>query len=358
MVVGGLAAVLLLVTIWQVVPAGIRTLLFHSSSSNRLPPITDPSIHLPPIEYTRALITEREKQRQRSSSSSSSSSSYSTARRAILERLAPAWFHRNDPDYNYSDPAQQKTTAAAAVADEKDGTAKEVEGKEEIVANQQEKKEEEKKLSGELDETSPTLPIPHHQDTEDNQPPPPLPPLHRQLRKLDNMDDYPNSSACAAAKTTMTTTTKSSLEDETLSVTLVLQTSPDRLWILHETCQRWTSHPIVVVVAVDHADDGGEAGDGTGGKASLSTEAMISAAQTACGANLDLVVHRLDEDELSSPYPVNVLRNMGLGPVMFSCPILILSRRSTWTIRFYTMCNTTAPMMIITRSLCPPFNAW
>jgi Glycosyl-transferase for dystroglycan len=314
-VVGGLAAILLFVIIWhEVVPAGTRTLLFHSSSNSyRLPPITDPSIHLPPIEYTRALIAEREKQRRSSSSSSSSreSSSYSTARRAILERLAPAWFHRNDPDY-HSDQAQKTTaTAAAAAGDEKDGTAQEEE-KEVIVANQQ---QEEKKLSGGPDEALPTLPEQHHHDTEDIQSPPlPLPALHRQLRTLDNMDDYPISSACATT----------SLEDETtttpLSVTLVIQTSPDRLWILQETCQRWSSHPIVVVVAVDHADDGAGSGGGEGGgEASSSTAAMISAAQTACGAHLDLVVHRLlEDDNPSSPYPVNVLRNLGLDRVRTS----------------------------------------
>jgi hypothetical protein len=130
------------------------------------------------------------------------------------------------------------------------------------------------------------------------------------------MDDYPISSACGAGAKTR--------NQDNESVTLVIQTSPDRLWILHETCRRWSVHPIVVVVAVHEKTDDHDHNVGIGGASSSSntttTATNIAQVKSAC-PNLDLVVHRLDDqpdDTSSSPYPVNRLRNLGLDRVRTS----------------------------------------
>lgn len=115
------------------------------------------------------------------------------------------------------------------------------------------------------------------------------------LRTLANMDNVPSSSSCPGQ-----------LVDT--AVTLVVQTSTERLWILHETCKRWT-HPIVAVVAVQSDDNNSDL-----------DEQIMASVQEACSTQLDLVTHAIDLK--TAPYPVNVLRNLGLDRVRTSHVIM------------------------------------
>ena len=97
------------------------------------------------------------------------------------------------------------------------------------------------------------------------------------------------------------------LSPTNISVSLLIQSSADRLWILHETCQRWTS-PIVVVVA---------ANDDPGSRMILENH-MVHWKQDC--PQLQWIVYHLDATTESTPesYPVNTLRNVALDAVSTS----------------------------------------
>jgi hypothetical protein len=103
-----------------------------------------------------------------------------------------------------------------------------------------------------------------------------------------------------------------------VQTTLVIQASPDRLWILNETCRRWTD-PIVAVVGVVVVAD-----------SASSTSTSSTAATHANNSNMNVTLARL---QASCPhltllqcvipadpvlYPVNALRNAALDAVRTS----------------------------------------
>lgn len=108
--------------------------------------------------------------------------------------------------------------------------------------------------------------------------------------------------------------------DPVFQTTLVTQTSINRLWILKETCSRWKD-PIVAVVFIPMTD-----GDntGAGGAATTTMEDDETTTLSSSCPNLQ-IVHYLStaEESLTSNYPVNRLRNVGLDRVNTSHVLVV-----------------------------------
>ena len=102
-----------------------------------------------------------------------------------------------------------------------------------------------------------------------------------------------------------------------ISVTLVVQSSIDRIWLLSETCSRWTE-PIVLVVYLQLTM--------LNDKAQKSTAIeSIADVKMEC-PQMTVVPHVHDDrdnDEGTSTYPVNVMRNRGLDAVNTSHVLII-----------------------------------
>ncbi|VEU35649.1 unnamed protein product [Pseudo-nitzschia multistriata] len=114
------------------------------------------------------------------------------------------------------------------------------------------------------------------------------------------------------------------------ATTLVVQTSIDRMWILKETCARWSTDPIVAVVFVPHASAYG-GGSGNGEYAMLTdlldrTEKQLAPAETDESPCPHLTIVRYLADAAESRngrYPVNRMRNVGLDLVSTSHVMVI-----------------------------------
>lgn len=109
---------------------------------------------------------------------------------------------------------------------------------------------------------------------------------HRILRTLSNIDNFPEQrSKCP-----------SELAPDNIQVSLIIQTSLNRLWILKETCSRWKD-PIVIVVALTQEER-------------LLEEGIRYHWKIEC-PQLKMIIHHL-EDSSPEQYPVNQLRNLAL----------------------------------------------
>jgi len=99
-----------------------------------------------------------------------------------------------------------------------------------------------------------------------------------------------------------------------LSTTLVIQCSLDRIWLLAETCNRWTD-PIVLVVYLPFE---------TAKDTVQGTKAIESIANLMANCSQMTVIPHVHIDDKNqgnggmSSYPVNVMRNKGLGAVKTS----------------------------------------
>ena len=96
-----------------------------------------------------------------------------------------------------------------------------------------------------------------------------------------------------------------------LNVTLVIQCSMDRIWLLSETCARWPN-PIIVVVYLPSSSVGDA--DSQSSAADSISEIMIDCPQ------MTVIPHVHDEngEEGDTTYPVNTMRNIGLNAVKTS----------------------------------------
>jgi Glycosyl-transferase for dystroglycan len=188
-----------------------------------------------------------------------------------LEAIVPRWFHRNDAKRA---PAKDSDTASSKIS-----TAP-LPPKETIVAS-----------PGHKNELPPSVEKNVHGGN--------LATKRRLIRTLQTMEKIPNYSLCSVH-----------LNETDLDVTLVVQSSLDRVWILDETCARWKS-PMVVVVAIK-------------------PEEKQNATQNLVGwrdkcPQLRLIVHHLDVATELTPerYPVNVLRNVALDAVKTSHVLVV-----------------------------------
>jgi len=99
-----------------------------------------------------------------------------------------------------------------------------------------------------------------------------------------------------------------------LSTTLVIQCTLDRIWLLAETCNRWTD-PIVLVVYLPFE---------TAKDTVQGTKAIESIANLMANCSQMTVIPHVHIDDKNqgnggmSSYPVNVMRNKGLGAVKTS----------------------------------------
>jgi Glycosyl-transferase for dystroglycan len=114
------------------------------------------------------------------------------------------------------------------------------------------------------------------------------------VRTLINVDEFNNHTHCPA-----------NLHPDDIQVTLVVQSSLNRIWVLDETCRRWTGPIVAVVAMADH-------------------EFHLGSTQTLMGwedkcPQLKLIPHKLEANqEAPANYPVNRLRNLGLDYVQTS----------------------------------------
>jgi hypothetical protein len=105
-------------------------------------------------------------------------------------------------------------------------------------------------------------------------------------RTLHTMDEFPNQSLCPSTVNSINTT-------------LLIQCSVDRMWILKETCRRWTD-PIVAVIHLTE-----------------NQKSNADAWKMRC-PQMRVVPYVADKDEKAWHYPVNRLRNLGLDVVQTS----------------------------------------
>ncbi len=92
-------------------------------------------------------------------------------------------------------------------------------------------------------------------------------------------------------------------DEQELQVTLIVQTTLQRLPVLHETCRRWKSSPMIVVVALEDP--------------SFATQQLES---YDC-PNAQWILYHLAQSAVD--YPVNRLRNLALEAVMTSHVLMI-----------------------------------
>ena len=137
------------------------------------------------------------------------------------------------------------------------------------------------------------------------------------LSENNHLEDLskPVTTVAAATTTTITSSCPRNLSATNISVSLLIQSSMDRLWILQETCQRWKS-PIIVVVAVP--DDDPTTATGTNSSSTVLQKHLIQWKQSC--SQLKVIVYHLDSTTESTPesYPVNTLRNVALDAVSTS----------------------------------------
>lgn len=91
------------------------------------------------------------------------------------------------------------------------------------------------------------------------------------------------------------------LSKEEASVSLVVQCTPDRMWLLRETCRRWSDDPVVVVLYVDRVPPPDD------------VETRVDDLRSRCPHVT--VITKGPTDGVPTPpsrYPVNALRNVGL----------------------------------------------
>ena len=96
-----------------------------------------------------------------------------------------------------------------------------------------------------------------------------------------------------------------------INVTLVIQCSMDRIWLLSETCLRW-SNPMVLVVYLPSTSVSDPTERST--VADSITEIMVQCPQMTVIPH----VHDEGDNKRDSTYPVNTMRNIGLDAVATS----------------------------------------
>lgn len=230
---------------------------------------------LPMLEDERAAVQNLVQKRQ------AQNGERAKARRQILQKIVPEWLHRNE--YN-ADKQQQRIQHVADKAyniqDRHNQKDIHRNAKEEVTSNDEASEQQQEKKKYKLDDN-------HHVKWH-------APALSRPIRTLQNMNTYPNESKCSEVKDIAT------LND--IHISLVVQASFDRVWVLDETCRRWRD-PIVAVVGLTVAEQSRE------------LSSALAGWEDKC-PQLQLIFHKLDEEQARPEnYPVNHLRNVALDAV-------------------------------------------
>lgn len=209
------------------------------------------------------------------------------ARMKALERIVPGWYHRNDEHAEESKVIEEKLQEAERNIEERHKSSSRKEDKDRHLedANQSAKIHSRDQLERKDD-------LAKELNEESNE--------KSNIRTLHNMHMFRSQSACP-----------SEMDQADPRVTLVMQSTPDRLWILKQTCQRWTD-PITLVLFLDSEEQ------------SLAADATL--AQNGECHQLTIVRHLMNpasEENGKELYPVNRLRNLALDTVQTSHVLMI-----------------------------------
>ena len=116
------------------------------------------------------------------------------------------------------------------------------------------------------------------------------------FRTINTMDAFAAKySSCSASDNTR------------LSTSLIIQTSTNRLWILKETCTRWMD-PIIAVVFLPHSSS----------RTGLEDNDVYQDLANGCPHVSIIHYMATEEESVTTNYPVNRLRNVGLDAVTTS----------------------------------------
>lgn len=220
------------------------------------------------------------------------------SRLKALERIVPGWYHRNDENMEQDKVVEEQLKEDERIVEEREATRKKnknasYQGKERGQNHRQK-----------IQETEPPKDDNEHRKSQMSQ---------REKRKLTNASDekipsrtihnmhsFQNRSSCPQH-----------LESSDIRITLVMQSTAERLWILKRTCKRWTD-PILVVVFWKAKDD--------------MTTQLDSWSQNGACPQLTLIHHVMDSTIVENDkemYPVNRLRNLGLDAVETSHVLMV-----------------------------------
>jgi Glycosyl-transferase for dystroglycan len=193
----------------------------------------------------------------------------SSVRLKILEGLVPDWFHRNDL---HASKSKRNETPRKPDPNSK------TDQKSDRTNEQRQKPSDKANERNAIDAREFRTAAPK-----------------RRARTLLNMEAFAN---------TVTSSCPLDLSSNDLSVSLVIQSTLDRIWILQETCQRWKS-PIVLVIAVRPNEP-------------LDLLHLLRHKE-AC-PQLNVILYQMNSEVESTPeqYPVNALRNVALDAVKTS----------------------------------------
>ena len=130
------------------------------------------------------------------------------------------------------------------------------------------------------------------------------PKFKKEMRTLQNISEHSRLSLCPSLPQGRNNAIKP-------SVTLVLQTTVDRVYILEETCERWDG-PMVIVLYLSSASLSSKTNSLENKGKKIVDEAEEMSRITGFCPNAVILSHVSDEGY----YPVNVLRNIGLDAVV------------------------------------------
>jgi Glycosyl-transferase for dystroglycan len=244
-----------------------------------------------PTLLTRLLPIQDERNRIESFAHEQIQQQLSKIRLKVLESLVPDWFHRNDRIIRPQPVGKDNHEEA-------------------ISKNDIRKPQNAIKINHDVGDAVPALDtnkqkVSTSKRKDDAQPLldeyPTVTP-HRVLRTFDNIDTVATVSTSSCTR---------NLSNTDLSVTLVIQSTIDRIWILNETCLRWKS-PIVLVVAM-------RPNQRTDPIYASTFHDHVTQWKESC-TQLNVMVYHLNPETESSPeqYPVNTLRNVALDAVRTS----------------------------------------
>jgi Glycosyl-transferase for dystroglycan len=224
-----------------------------------------------------------------------------------LERIVPGWFHRNDKNADTNNVVREKLQEAERIVEqrgegrvsENQSNEKHNQGKLMSSPSRQRNSHASKKIGGEK-QRHPSIERWEEAEkrrlansSQEN--------VATSTRTIHNMHLFRNKTSCS-----------SGLLATDISVTLVLQSTPERLWIMNHTCRRWKG-PMILVLALTEEEQRKVA------------DYMRIPERTQC-PQLKVIVHILNsalgEDD-SEMFPVNRLRNIGLDHVQTSHILMV-----------------------------------